>query len=330
MYGLNRSLGVTVHSIDEKILRPLKSVASEIYSYAAFNVTASGEFSSKRSGEGLSRIADDQQDLLPGFQIQLVDQDDFDAGFKLTDVLIFGDHYQDDGGSVLNMMRALHALKSCYGSIPLHARQSFPTIFVRPDLDIIDDLDIVLDASVDNEADPLGIVPTSSTTLTLSIGDALAGVLMSIKGFNKNDFARYHPSGSLGKRLLLTVENIMQQISNVAVVNMTDKLRKVVIAMTEKPNGAAIVKCKNDEFGLITDGDLRRCLAEGEDIDLLDAEKIMTNDPVSISSNSSVDNALKLMEDRRSQISVLPVVSIENGECLGLIRLHDIYQTRLL
>ena len=195
---------------------------------------------------------------------------------------------------------------------------------------IIDDLDIVLDASVDNEADPLGIVPTSSTTLTLSIGDALAGVLMSVKGFNKNDFARYHPSGSLGKRLLLTVENIMQQISNVAVVNMTDKLRKVVIAMTEKPNGAAIVKCKNDGFGLITDGDLRRCLAEGEDIDLLDAQKIMTTDPVSISSNSSVDNALKLMEDRRSQISVLPVVSEENGECLGLIRLHDIYQTRLL
>ena len=195
---------------------------------------------------------------------------------------------------------------------------------------IINDLDIVLDASVDNEADPLGIVPTSSTTLTLSIGDALAGVLMSVKGFNKNDFARFHPSGSLGKRLLLTVENIMQHISNVAVVNMTDKLRKVVIAMTEKPNGAAIVKCKNDGFGLITDGDLRRCLAEGEDIDLLDAERIMTTDPVSISSNSSVDNALKLMEDRRSQISVLPVVSIENGECLGLIRLHDIYQTRLL
>ena len=195
---------------------------------------------------------------------------------------------------------------------------------------IINDLDIVLDASVDNEADPLGIVPTSSTTLTLSIGDALAGVLMSVKGFNKNDFARFHPSGSLGKRLLLTVENIMQHISNVAVVNMTDKLRKVVIAMTEKPNGAAIVKCKNDEFGLITDGDLRRCLAEGEDIDLLDAGKIMTTDPISISSNSSVDNALKLMEDRRSQISVLPVVSEGNGECLGLIRLHDIYQTRLL
>ena len=195
---------------------------------------------------------------------------------------------------------------------------------------IINDLDITLDASVDNEADPLGIVPTSSTTLTLSIGDALAGVLMSIKGFNKNDFARYHPSGSLGKRLIFTVENIMQHFSDVAVVNMKDKLRKVVIAMTEKPNGAAIVKCKNDEFGLITDGDLRRCLAAGKDIDLLDAEKIMTTDPISITSNSSIDSALKLMEDRRSQISVLPVLSEENGKCLGLIRLHDIYQTRLL
>ena len=142
MYGLNRSLGVTVHSIENKILQPLRSMAEELHCHAAFNVTASGEFSSKRSGESLSRIADDQQDLLPGFQIQLVDQDDFDAGFDLAGALAPGDHYQDDGGSVLNMMRALHALKKCYGSIPVHARESFPTIFVRPDLDIIDDLDI--------------------------------------------------------------------------------------------------------------------------------------------------------------------------------------------
>ena len=142
MYGLNRSLGVTVHSIEKKILQPLRSMAEELHCHAAFNVTASGEFSSKRSGESLSRIADDQQDLLPGFQIQLVDQDEFDAGFDLAGALAPGDHYQDDGGSVLNMMRALHALKKCYDSIPAHARESFPTIFVRPDLDIIDDLGI--------------------------------------------------------------------------------------------------------------------------------------------------------------------------------------------
>lgn len=142
IYGLNRSLGVTVHSIQDKILRPLQSMVDEVHCHAAFNVTASGEFSSKRSGEGLSRLADDQQELLPDFRIQLVDQDDFDAGFKLADVLVAGDHYQDDGGSVLNMMRALHALQRSYNAIPLNARQSFSTIFVRPDLDIIDDLDL--------------------------------------------------------------------------------------------------------------------------------------------------------------------------------------------
>ena len=142
VYGLNRSLGVTVHSIKEKILQPVASIADEVHFYAAFNVTVSGEFSSQRSGERSSSIGNDQKDLLPNFGIQLVDQDDFDAGFDLDGVLAYGDHYQDNGGSILNMMRALNALQKCYNAIPLHARDSFPTIFLRPDLDIIDDIDL--------------------------------------------------------------------------------------------------------------------------------------------------------------------------------------------
>lgn len=193
---------------------------------------------------------------------------------------------------------------------------------------IIKDLDVVLDATVNNEADPLGIVPTSSTTLTLSIGDALAGVLMSKKGFVKEDFAKFHPAGDLGKRLRLTVKNIMQQIDDVAVVNANDNLRDVVIAMTDKPQGAAIVICKDNEFGIITDGDLRRLLVEGNNIDSLVAEKAMTSDPISVSIEMPLDNALKLMEDRKSQISILPVID-SNNRCVGLIRLHDIYQTHL-
>ncbi len=193
---------------------------------------------------------------------------------------------------------------------------------------IIKDLDVVLDATVSNEADPLGIVPTSSTTLTLSIGDALAGVLMSKKGFVKEDFAKFHPAGDLGKRLRLTVENIMQQIDDVAVVNANDNLRDVVIAMTDKPQGAAIVICKDNKFGIITDGDLRRLLVEGNNIDSLVAEKAMTSDPISVSIEMPLDNALKLMEDRKSQISILPVID-SNNRCVGLIRLHDIYQTHL-
>lgn len=193
---------------------------------------------------------------------------------------------------------------------------------------IIKDLNVVLDATVSNEADPLGIVPTSSTTLTLSIGDALAGVLMSKKGFVKEDFAKFHPAGDLGKRLRLTVKNIMQQIDDVAVVNANDNLRDVVIAMTDKPQGAAIVICKDNEFGIITDGDLRRLLVEGNNIDSLVAEKAMTSDPISVSIEMPLDNALKLMEDRKSQISILPVID-SNNRCVGLIRLHDIYQTHL-
>lgn len=193
---------------------------------------------------------------------------------------------------------------------------------------IIKDLDVVIDATVSNEADPLGIVPTSSTTLTLSIGDALAGVLMSKKGFVKEDFAKFHPAGDLGKRLRFTVENIMQQIDDIAVVNASDNLRDVVIAMTDKPQGAAIVICKDNEFGIITDGDLRRLLAEGNNIDSLVADKAMTRDPISVSIEMPLENALKLMEDRKSQISVLPVID-SNNSCVGLIRLHDIYQTHL-
>ena len=87
IYGLNRSLGTTVYSIKKKILEPVSSIADEAYFYAAFNVTVSGDFSSQRSGERFSRIGDDQQDLLPDFKIQLVDQDDFDSRFDLAGVL---------------------------------------------------------------------------------------------------------------------------------------------------------------------------------------------------------------------------------------------------
>ena len=120
----------------------------------------------------------------------------------------------------------------------------------------------------------------------------------------------------------------MQQIDDVAVVNANDNLRDVVIAMTDKPQGAAIVICKDNEFGIITDGDLRRLLVEGNNIDSLVAEKAMTSDPISVSIEMPLDNALKLMEDRKSQISILPVID-SNNRCVGLIRLHDIYQTHL-
>ena len=194
---------------------------------------------------------------------------------------------------------------------------------------LVDHMDIVLDASVSREVDPLGLVPTASTTLTLAIGDALAAVIMSHQGFNHEDFAKLHPAGDLGRRLRFTVEDIMQPINNVAVVKKDDKLRKVVIDMTEKPYGAALVLSDETLLGIITEGDLRRCLAENGDIDKMLVSEIMSTNPISINIKAPLRDALTLMEERESQISVLPVVNDDEKLCCGLLRLHDVYQTHL-
>ena len=195
---------------------------------------------------------------------------------------------------------------------------------------LVRQMDVVLDASVKKEADPLGIVPTSSTTLTLAIGDAIVGVLMSQGDFKQDDFARLHPAGDLGRRLRLIVENIMQSIQDVAIVSKNDNLRKVVIEMTEKPQGAAlVVDGENQLIGIITEGDLRRALADGKDIDKITVIDLMTPNPIAININSPLKEAIILMEDRKSQISVLPVVKNDGKTCAGLLRLHDIYQKNL-
>ena len=195
---------------------------------------------------------------------------------------------------------------------------------------LVRQMDVVLDASVQKEADPLGIVPTSSTTLTLAIGDAIVGVLMSQGDFKQDDFARLHPAGDLGRRLRLIVENIMQSIQDVAIVSKNDNLRKVVIEMTEKPQGAAlVVDGENQLIGIITEGDLRRALADGKDIDKITVIDLMTPNPIAININSPLKEAIILMEDRKSQISVLPVVKNDGKTCAGLLRLHDIYQKNL-
>ena len=195
---------------------------------------------------------------------------------------------------------------------------------------LIDDIDIVIDASVSKEVDPLGLVPTSSTTLTLAIGDALATVIMSHQGFKHEDFAKLHPAGDIGRRLILTVQEIMMPIKDVAVVKRDDNLRKVVIDMTEKPFGAALVLNNNGDLqGIVTEGDLRRCLAENGDIDKMFASDVMSVEPINVNVKAPLRDALLLMEERKSQISVLPVLEDDEKSCVGLLRLHDIYQTHL-
>jgi arabinose-5-phosphate isomerase len=191
-------------------------------------------------------------------------------------------------------------------------------------------MDVLLDASVRREADPANMTPTASAVVAVSLGHALAVALMQARNFSIEEFGRYHPGGQLGRSLRLLVHEVMHSGGQVAWAAPGDPLKQVVIAMTLHPLGAACVVAGDGRLmGLITDGDLRRALRKYDDIGSLRADGIMNAQPVTIAPDARLLDALRLMEDRPSQISVLPVVDPSTGRCAGLVRLHDIYQAEL-
>lgn len=192
------------------------------------------------------------------------------------------------------------------------------------------EMDVVLDASVEREADPGNLAPTASATVALSIGHALAVALMRARNFGVEEFGRFHPGGHLGRSMRLTAGDVLHGSDEVAWARPQDSLKQVVIAMSHHPLGAAcVVDTGRKLIGLITDGDLRRALEAHDDIRALRAADVMTANPVTIAPEARLLDALRLMEDRPSQISVLPVVDPATGECMGLLRVHDIYRADL-
>ena len=214
--------------------------------------------------------------------------------------------------------------------IPILREFQSPLIALVGNMDsyMAKNVDIVLNGTIESEIDPLGIVPTTSALAALAIGDALASVLMVKRGFNEADFARYHPGGELGKQLGLTVNHLIHSLDEVALIDKESTLGDIASAMTEKPLGAALIIHNKELIGIVTEGDLRKAIASSKSLSDSMGELINEN-PISVSPGLSVHDAMKLMEDRDSQISVLPVVN-ESKECLGLIRLHDLYQTKLV
>lgn len=185
--------------------------------------------------------------------------------------------------------------------------------------------DHVLNASVEREADAFDLVPTASSTVALALGDALAIALMEARGFTQHDFAKFHPGGQLGKNLLLKVRDVMHPLQEIATVQEGASFRELIIALTKYNLGAAcILNAENKLCGIITDGDVRRSLLRNTAIENIQLTDILTKDPVVISPQAYLKEAVELMENRSSQLSVLPVV--EAGKCTGLIRIHDIYQ----
>lgn len=186
--------------------------------------------------------------------------------------------------------------------------------------------DVVLDCSVEREACALGLVPTSSTTLTLAVGDALAIALMQKRGFKEDDFRINHPGGSLGKKLL-KVSHLMHQGGELPLLDPQATLMQVVDLIDEKKFGVGLVVDGDQRLlGVITDGDLRRLIRRGIDFNRCRVEEAMTKTPMTIDADSLAVEALKQMEDRR----ITSLAVLEQGRLLGLIHLHDLWRTEMI
>lgn len=182
---------------------------------------------------------------------------------------------------------------------------------------------IVLNISVKEEACPLGLVPTASTTATMALGDALAMALLDKRGFKEQDFAVLHPGGSLGKKLLIQVDDLMHIGSNIPIINKDAPLKDVIMEISSKKLGMAIVVNQDDKvLGIITDGDLRRLMKKKEkDIFKTTAEEMMSTNPKTIEKNALAARALQIME--KHSITSLIITNGSKGPT-GIIHLHDI------
>lgn len=179
--------------------------------------------------------------------------------------------------------------------------------------------DYVLHAYIDEEACPNGLAPTNSTTAQLVLGDAIAICLMKLRNFTPDDFAKYHPGGALGKKLLLRVKDMLDT-THAPQVNPDASIKKVIMEISEKRLGVTAVVAHNKVIGIITDGDIRRMLNDRDQFTDLVAQDIMTKNPKHISSHIHVSEALDILENNK----ITQLVVIDNEEYKGILHLHDI------
>jgi len=187
---------------------------------------------------------------------------------------------------------------------------------------------INLDASVEKEACPLGLAPTSSTTAALVMGDALAMALLDSRGFTEDDFALSHPGGTLGRRLLLRVNEIMHQNTDIPIVKHNASLKEALVEITQKKLGMTTVVDQDGKLtGVFTDGDIRRAFDNNANVHETTVENVMSHNPKTITSNILASEALNIMESFK--ITSLVVVN-ENHQPNGIIHIHDILQAGVI
>jgi len=185
--------------------------------------------------------------------------------------------------------------------------------------------DYILNTTVDKEACPLNLAPTTSTTAQLAMGDALAICLLECRSFSDTDFAKYHPGGSLGKRLYLKVGDLATQNEKPS-VSIHDSIKQVLVEITKNRLGAAAVVDNENVVGIITDGDIRRMIESYDNISLLTAKDIMGENPIKIQKSELAVNALNLM--RKNNIT--QVIVLDKNKYFGIIHLHDLLKEGII
>ena len=239
-----------------------------------------------------------------------------DLGVIQGDDVVVALSYSGETGEILRLLETIRRLGA-----------KLIAITGNPASTLAHAADVALDCSVAEEACPLNLVPTASTTAALAIGDALAMTLLVRKGFREEDFANLHPGGKLGKRLM-RVEALMHAGKECPMVSAGTRLRDVIYEMSSKGLGMTCVV--DDDFsllGIITDGDLRRHMERAANILELSAAEVMTRGPVAIAPTTLAAVALNIMEDRK--ITSIVVVEAEGGRVAGVVHLHDLWPTEV-
>jgi arabinose-5-phosphate isomerase len=214
--------------------------------------------------------------------------------------------------------------------VPLVKRQGAKLVVMsgNPESTLAKEADVHLDVHVDKEACPLNLAPTASTTAALAMGYALAIALLDARGFGKDDFARSHPGGSLGRRLLTHVRDVMRTGDDVPSVSERSTLAETVLEISRKRMGmTSVVDAQGRIVGLFTDGDLRRALERGIDIRATPVTAVMTRGPRTIRPEALAVEAVEIME--RTKSTQLPVVDAD-GVLIGALNIHDLFRAKVL
>ncbi|MFL0810198.1 MAG: KpsF/GutQ family sugar-phosphate isomerase [Agarilytica sp.] len=214
--------------------------------------------------------------------------------------------------------------------LPLLKRLGIPLVSMtgKADSPLAEAADINLDISVESEACPLNLAPTSSTTVTLAMGDALAVALLESRGFTAEDFAFSHPGGALGRKLLTRVQDVMHDGAEIPKVKGTTALREALSEMTTKGFGMTLVVDESDQLlGIFTDGDLRRCVDKNLDINTLTTEAVMTQQPSTVNKSILAAEALTLMQDKK----ITALVVKDDQDCvMGVLHMHDLLRAGIV